>query len=366
MSETKINTILILGARAPIALELCRSFGSKNYKVLCADSQKYPIARFSKYCYKYLRLSAPALDFEKFKIELIDLVNIYQIDHIIPTSEEAFYLSMVKNELDCKVWVSNIELMDQLHNKLSFIQLAKSYFSTPKTIIYSQFSEFNKVNDFVFKPIYSRFGKRVLINKSLEEINNTIKKPIKWIAQEKIVGKQFCSYSIFDNGILKSHVTYIPKYLYKGGASLMFEPIEDKQILEKVKHFGKMINYTGQLSLDFILKDHKAFVIECNPRGTSGAHLLAKHLSKSFLNKNIEKTLNNNYKTKALKLPILIDKPFAYLNKDYREAKDVIFEYNDLQPFFGQFLSIIELYQKKVLLRKSLDKIMTYEFEYNG
>ena len=112
MLNNNQRTILILGARAPISLELCRSFARAGHIVLLGDSLRFPVSRFSKYCNSYYLLPSPALKTKIFHDKLIDLVKKEGIDDIIPTSEEAFYLSQIKLELNCKVWVSEFSLMD--------------------------------------------------------------------------------------------------------------------------------------------------------------------------------------------------------------------------------------------------------------
>jgi len=362
-----VKTILILGARAPAALELCRSFGMHKYKVICCDSNSYPIAKFSKYCNKYIKLPAPALDFYNFKKALQELVTIEKVDHLIPVNEETFYVSKIKNDLNCKVWTSDIKLLNSLHNKYLFIKMASQYFNVPKTLWFIDFKDKENAKSFVFKAIFSRFGSKVIINRSINIVENTIKDSNDWIAQEKINGDPLCSYAVFNEGKLKSYVAYKPKYFYKGGAGMLFEQVKNKEVFESIKTFGKDIHYTGQLSFDFIVENNKPYIIECNPRATSGAHLLADELVDAFLNSN-NKTLNHNenYKSKALKLPVLFNFPFAFLKKDYKQANDVIYKSGDILPIFGQVLSLLEMYYKRIITRKPMSDIMTYEFEYNG
>lgn len=359
------KTVLILGARAPIALELCRSFSANGYRVICGDPYRFPAVKFSKNCDKYFRIPSPVFEFAGFRDEIKKIVQNEKVDHIIPTSEEAFYLSRIMNELPCKTWVSDIELMDKLHNKFSFINIAKDYFATPKTIILSEFSDYANEDRYVFKAIYSRFGHGVIFGEKNLSKASSIQEKQKWIAQEKISGFSVCSYSVFDNGTLKCLVNYKPEYLYKGGASMLFENYHNKLIYSSVKKFGESMNYTGQLSFDFIISDDIPFVIECNPRGTSGAHLLDKHLAESFINKN-ELTNNIIKINKAIKLAILLEYPLAFLDKKYRKSKDVIFKLSDPLPFFGQFLSVAEIFYLKYRKRISMADVMTYDIEFNG
>lgn len=359
------KTVLILGARAPIALELCRSFSAIGYRVICGDSYMFPAVRFSRYCYKYYKIPSPVFEFDRFRDVIKKIVQNEKIEHIVPTSEEAFHLSRIKNELICKTWVSDIELMDKLHNKLSFINIAKDFFATPETIVLSEFLDFANEEKYVFKAIYSRFGHAVIFGDKMKSHTSSIEQKAKWIAQEKISGFSVCTYSVFDNGTLKCLVNYKPEYLYKGGASMLFENYHNKLIYSSVKKFGESMNYTGQLSFDFIISDDMPFVIECNPRGTSGAHLLDKHLAECFISEN--ELANNNVKVnKAIKLAILLEYPLAFLDKKYRKSKDVIFKLSDPLPFFGQFLSVAEIFYLKYRKRISMADVMTYDIEFNG
>lgn len=356
---------MILGARAPIALELCRSFSANGYRVICGDSYRFPAVRFSRYCYRYYKIPSPVFEFADFRDVIKKIVQNEKIEHLIPTSEEAFYLSRIKNELLCKIWVSDIELMDKLHNKLSFINIARDFFATPETIVLSEFLDFANEEKYVFKANYSRFGHAVIFGDKNKSHASSIEQKEKWIAQKKISGFAICTYSVFNNGILKCLVSYKPQFLYKGGASMLFEKYYNKQIYSNIKKFGESINYTGQLSFDFIISDNVPYVIECNPRGTSGAHLFDKHLAECFI---VDSELSNDVviKNKSIKLAILLEFPFAFLDKNYRDSKDVIFKLIDPMPFFGQFLSVAEIFYLKNKKGISMSDVMTYDIEFNG
>lgn len=358
------HSILIIGARAPIALELCRSFSKSGHKVVCADSLNFPAVKFSKYCNKYIKIPAPALHPNEFKITLSEIIENEKISDIIPTSEESFYLSMIKDDLKCKVWVSDFSLMDKLHNKLSFIDFAKSIFNVPETINLHNFNDYSNSKSYVFKPIYTRFGRHIFIDKSYNQIDKFIKKPNNWIAQQKLDGELICSYSIYDKGELKTNILYKPSYFYKGGAGMHFEQISNEELKSIIKQFGNDINYTGQISFDFIISNNTPFLIECNPRGTSGAHLIGEQLADCFFSK--DEIIIENQKNRALKLPILIEKPWALFEKDFRSAKDVVFDWQDILPFFGQVFSVFEFLYKKTQTGLPLSDVMTYDIEYNG
>ena len=57
MPNTK-QSILLTGARAPITLEMARSFAKQGHKVIVCDSSRLTIARWSNTVTKYYTIPA--------------------------------------------------------------------------------------------------------------------------------------------------------------------------------------------------------------------------------------------------------------------------------------------------------------------
>ncbi|WP_083921263.1 ATP-grasp domain-containing protein [Cytophaga aurantiaca] len=359
-----MQTILILGARAPIALEMARSFSAFGCRVIMADSLKWTLARWSNSVEKYYRLSAPNTKLTKYILELKQIISKEQVTHLIPTCEEAFYISMYKNEFACTVWTANFNLMNQLHNKHDFIKLASTYFSVPKTISVDTFSDWANSKDYVFKPIYSRFATSVIINKNQEYCKRTIPQPDKWIAQERIHGKEICVYTVWNDGVLKAFAAYHPLMRIGKGSSIYFEPYFDEHLFEQIQTFGTAINYTGQLCFDFIVNENGAFVLECNPRGTSGAHLLHQKLAPAFLTN--DSFILTSAKTFSIKAAILLTQPLSLFTKKFHRSSDVIIQYNDILPGLLQPLSLLEITYIKFKYNKTWLGATTGDIEWDG
>ena len=118
------------------------------------------------------------------------------------------------------------------------------------------------------------------------------------------------------------------------------------------------------MSFDFIEKNGKYYVIECNPRATSGAHLLANNLAEIFFDAQlIEKP---KFLAKGLKLPILINKPSLIFSKSFHSIRDVLFDSNDMMPMFMQVISIFEIIILAWREKLSLLEATTYDIEWNG
>ena len=359
-----MQTVLISGARAPIALEMARSFSAFGCRVIMADSLQWTLARWSNSVEKYYTLPAPNTQTALYIEQLKEIISNEQVTHFIPTCEEAFYISMHKDSFPCTVWTADFNLMNLLHNKHDFIKLATPYFTVPETITADVFSDWEHASDYVFKPMYSRFATSVLINKNETYCKNIIQHPEKWIAQKRIYGKEICVYTIWNNGTLKAFAAYHPLIRIGKGSGIYFEPYSDTTLLEQVQTFGAAINYTGQLCFDFIINDTGAFVLECNPRGTSGAHLLNTQLAPAFLNN--EAAITTPAKTFSIKAAILLTKPLAFFTKQFHSSTDVVMRSTDVLPGMLQPLSLLEIMYIKLKNNKTWLGATTGDIEWNG
>lgn len=360
-----MENILITGARAPVALEMATSFAKMGCKVIMADFLWFGVARWSKAVQRFYTLPAPRFHIDKYITKLQYIIEKEQITHLIPICEEAFYIALHQEKLACKVWTSTQTLMYKLHHKYLFSQVFQDHLPTPHTVLVRDFEDWENTENYVFKPIFSRFAMQIFIGK---KVKKSFFKPAmltEWIAQKRVVGKEVCVYSIWEAGKLKAYSAYQPLYRVGKGSALFFEPIQQERIYQLVAEFGKAIHYIGQLSFDVIVDEAgKAYFIECNPRGTSGAHLLSEHLAEAFLSNHF---CNMRY-TQAftIKSLLLIYKPFLLFSPIFYKAKDVIYRQNDLKPFFFQYLSIFEMLFTKFWRNVSWTRATMYDIEWNG
>lgn len=360
-----MENILITGARAPIALELARSFYENGHRVVMADSLRLTVARWSKAVARYYLISSPRFQPDKFIKNIQTIIRDEQITHIIPTCEESFYVANFKHNFDCHVWTADIALMDSLHNKLSFVHILKRYIRVPETLVLSDFNDWANSENYVFKPIYSRFASSVIIGKRITESYFSAEEKKHWIAQKRIQGKEICIYSIWDKGKLKAFSSYHPLLRAGIGAGIFFEGYNNKAVFEAIKTLGAKIHYTGQLSFDAIVDaNDDTFFIECNPRGTSGGHLINSRLSNAFLQENALELQEES--AFSIKYAILLLKPFRFFEQRVWKSKDVVFQWSDLLPFLLQMLSLVEITFIKFTQNISWLNATTYDIEWNN
>lgn len=365
MPNTK-QSILLTGARAPITLEMARSFAKQGHKVIVCDSSRLTIARWSNTVTKYYTIPAPKNNIKAFIEALQKIIYQEKIDHLIPTCEETIYIAQEKDKFNCKVWTCDGDLILKLHNKLTFSSFNLDGLPTPKTEILNQFTDWMNSKNYVFKAIYSRFATSVIINQEVNKTTIPEGEQVKWIAQQKINGQEICIYSIWDEGKLKGYKAYLPLYKAGKGAGVFFEPVDNQEVYELVARFGEKINYTGQLCFDVIIEESSniPYFIECNPRGTSGAHLLNNQLANCYLEKEYTTPFSNQaYK---INYAMILLHPLVLFNRNVRKAKDVVFKWNDPLPSLLQILSLLEITYKKISQKCTWLEATTGDIEWNG
>lgn len=380
--NTDRKRVLITGARAPITLHLARILNEGGMDVYVGDSVDYALSKSSNSISAFLLYPSPKYHTEEFINCLIDFQLKRQIDILVPTCEEVFYISMYQEKLSSynKVLVDEFKKMNLLHNKERFIQFVKNLgFVTPRTTLLtpelnrSTLSELN--TDFVLKKVYSRFSDSVAFYKHGAKLPKKVSNDSTWIVQERIEGQQYCSYGIAKNGKLLAHSVYKSEFTAGLGATLTFEYIDRKDIETFVREIVKELSFTGQISFDFIInKDDVAIPIECNPRATSGLHLFGKEIT-NVINDQQDCTLYPKKDTKqAIKLAVLL---YGVLQiKSLKQAKqfcdvlftfkDSIYRHHDKKPYFYQFISMFNIWKESKENQVTMLEQSTFDLSWDG
>lgn len=273
--------ILITGARAPISADLARVLAAAGQSVWLTDSLRWPIGRFSTHIQGYFQAPPPVGQFEAFSQAMANLVAAHGIECIIPTSEEVFWLAQVP-ALQPLLFAPPFEVLDALHNKAQFAHFAQrmGYGAAQNFVLRSRddaraFVHEHGTQDFVFKPVYSRFGTSVHVGPLPPVVLNLdFSRP--WLAQTRIKGQEICLYNVARQGQLLLHRAYLPRYRAGQGASIYFEPFYDEKLLAMCEQIIAALELSGQISFDVIQGECGPVLLECNPRGTSGVHLAAQ------------------------------------------------------------------------------------------
>ncbi|MEI8390430.1 MAG: ATP-grasp domain-containing protein [bacterium] len=384
--NTKKN-ILLTGGRAPVTLHLARLFAKAGHTVFVAESIKYHICLYSNTVKKNFMVPSPRFNKYDYIRALIDIIQREKIDLLIPTCEEVFYISEKIDELSdyCKVFTDKSDKLKNLHNKHQFITgIENCKIKAPETRLINSQEELNRQLTFtkfqkaVIKPVYSRFSSKIkIIFESDEKIPNIdISEKNPWILQEFTEGSQFCTYSIVQNGNITAHTAYPTTFTAGIGSSIAFENIECPEVFNWISVYAKKLNYTGQIAFDFIeTPDKEVYVIECNPRATSGIHLFDEtNLTRAFL-ENSEKIITPDKSAKAVIFLAMLTYGLCSVNsfskllswiKTFFSSKDIVFKMSDPLPFVHQFFILAGLGFFALKNKIKITEVSTMDIEWNG
>ncbi|NUR88613.1 MAG: carbamoylphosphate synthase large subunit [Nonomuraea sp.] len=344
-------TVLITGARAPVALDLARKFHRSGVRVVTADSAAAELCRSSNAVSRSHRVPPPRQAPDAYADALVEIVRQESVDLIVPTCEEIFYVSRARDRLleHCDVLAAPLETMRRLHSKWEFVRLAQEFgLPVPDT---------TKVRNVVVKPEYSRFGTRVSRLRG------------EHVAQELLEGSQTCTYSVVRDGVLKAHVAYAVDFT-ASGACVSFQPTEAPAVDAWVSTFVGKLGFTGQISFDFI----GDLPLECNPRATSGVHLLGDGLAR-VLQGQTDGVLRADPRARRMLAAAMLSFGLAGVRsaRDLRRwaafvatARDVVAEPGDRGPFAAQFGVLWSNWLRSLWTRRSIIECSTYDIEWNG
>lgn len=274
-----MSTILITGARAPIALDLARSFAAAGHDVHLADSVRPWTARLARGM-RLHRFAPPRFAFAQFVRDFGDLVAKLEPVLIVPTCEEVFYVAEAAARLGLsnRVFAPRPDMLRRLHSKVTFPEvLAHAGVAAPGTRRAVSVADLEpaRSGELVFKPEFSRFASHALVRPdaaAVARIKPTAEAP--WAVQDFVAGEEICIWSAARAGEIVAFAAYKPRWRLGRSASFYFENERDPALLETARKIARSIDATGQLSFDVIRRDDGTIVpIECNPRGISGIHL---------------------------------------------------------------------------------------------
>lgn len=374
---------LITGARAPVVWDIAVNLEKHGHRVYLADSLKNSIAKICPAIQSFHLLPSVRQNLKEYLYSLCLLLKQYRIDYLLPTCEEVFYISAIKNELSVytEVICPNLLLLQKLHNKLTVLEITfGSDVLSPHTRVLKDITTPHSLDlsKYVLKKEYCRFGTDVKLVPSLADLGKARQAENSHnrnLLQEKIEGEEICCYAILTKGFVALCVCYLPKYRLGDSASIYFESQEDPQILEFLQYFAKNHNYSGQISFDFIRNSKGLFLLECNPRTTSGVHLCDDtDLATLLTVKSSVTWLPLESKTAQIKLAMLLFEGPRYLFsgqfnsfiKDFRKGRDIFGGKNQYSILKQQVLSLYELFCLAGKNRQSLRTVSTADIEWNG
>lgn len=378
--------VLFTGGRSPATLALLRLFAQAGYHCEVAESLQPNLAGASRFCAANHTVAPPRQQTAGFVADLCRLVRERQLELLIPTCEETFYVARHKREIEaagCRVLTASIDVLTNLHSKYQFNQLLRALkLPVPATERVSSLARLESLlpewGEVVLKPEFSRFASAVLIKPDLAQIRQQVHptETEAWVLQEFLPGRQYCSYSVAHHGRLQAHSVYPTMYSMGPGATIYFESVDVPEIEATVRKLVESLDYSGQISFDFIHSRDQYFPIECNPRTTTGTFLFAAGdgLPEAFHPDLAENRLIRPLTPRPvqLTLPMLLYALPGHLGqapqliKDMLAARDPLMQLNDFRPFLAQFGLMAKTLLAARRLGLGLMAASTHDIEWNG
>lgn len=373
--------ILITGARAPVALHLCRLLAHDGCKVFLGDSYDHPLSAASNRHSGYIKLPRPRDDLDGYGAALNDAVATHGIDLIIPTCEEVFYLGQLAQigTLGAPLLAPSMDLLSVAHNKFAFMELAKGYgLDVPHTRLIETRAGFDQTDPkrTVYKPVWSRFASEVLIKpdpRQLAKITPSTAAP--WVAQDCVEGDEISVYAIARHGTYLGHAAYRSLFKAGKGAGVCFEPVHDGAVRDWVQTFVEASGWHGQISFDMMRRaDGTVVPLECNPRATSGLHFFSDGAAfqsglwaGTSVRPDVTGILGSRLALWIYGLPTALKTARLGAFRTTLKTMGEILDWpNDHAPVRAQFRALREITKIALRDRVSLQQASTRDIEWNG
>lgn len=377
------RTVIVTGARAPAALHIGRIFKVAGWRVLLADTFRNPMTRASRMIDDYVRLPSPRAGFGAYAEEVRGVVARERPDLVVPTCEEIFYLAAARDRrgIAMPLFAPPFDQLAKVHNKADFAERSIGHgCDAPETIRLTSIDDVARIvsraRNLVFKPAWSRFGSRVLIQPTPEQL--AILRPTEldpWVAQAYLPGEEISAYGVAHGGRLLAFQAYQPTYRVGLGAGVAFVRVSNDRARAFASNLAAALDWTGQISFDFRHDaDGRLRVIECNPRTTSGVHYFSgtDGLERAILGESSGTATGAAAMTLPLAM-IAYGLPHAMRNlgvrrwwADFRAMEDLSAWPGDRPLLAAQLRALAEITGRAIRHRSGLVEASVRDIEWDG
>lgn len=382
-----VERVLITGARAPAALDLARSFAAAGFEVHMADCAPGLMARLSRTPARVHRYAAPRKEAVRFGQDLDGLVAGLAPVLIVPTCEEVFHLAglAASRPWRDRLFAPPLETLRRLHLKSAFAaEAAAQGLDVPLTHRITDRAGLlafaDQAADLVFKPDGSRFGTRCLISPQPEELNDLAPSPADpWVVQARVRGEEVSFYAVCRSGQLVAFSAYRSSWRLGGGAGYAFVGL-DAAVADRLRSIAERLAAEsvgdGQFACDAIVDEAgRPWLIECNPRATSGVHLFDRRpdLALALAGRGEMATPPQGLTRHVAPALWRFGLPEALRQGDLtgwreqrRSGQDVISAPADRAPVLGALIDSVIFSAQALAQGLSLEAAMTADIEWNG
>lgn len=375
--------VLITGVRAPAALDLARSLSAAGFEAHMADCVPARIARWSKTPQAVHRHASPVHQPARYARDIRALIDRLEPIAVSPACEEVFHLSALA---EAQGWTDRLiapppDTLAELHHKGRFAALCRRLgLPVPDTAVVTDPAELIRCaenTDVVVKPAWSRFGAHTLISPSaaaLSRITPSTNTP--WVIQTRLHGDEVSLYAVAHQGRLTAFSAYRSDWRVRGGAAYVFQPLTGP-LSDQLRAMAQTLAahaVTGQIACDAIIDaDGAPWLIECNPRATSGVHLFNRGpaFGLALLGRATAEAapdpVRNSLAMDSFGLARALREGRLTAWRDQRRAsRDILAAPGDPGPLWGALADTAAFGLRAFTSGHSLAEAMTADIEWNG
>lgn len=370
------GTVIVTGARAPVALDIARSFRALGWTVHLADSVPATAARWSRPAFSVHRLPPPRTAFAAFRAALARLVEATGATLVVPTCEEVFYIAAAAPP--ARVFAPPPDVLRRLHSKALFADVARGAGVTvPDTHAIDAAAALPALplDRIVLKPEFSRFAAATLIRPSPRTVARLRPSPThRWVAQPFVAGEELCLWTATHAGRVTAHALYRPAWRHGRSAAYAFEAVDWPPAIAMARRIARATGATGQLSFDLIrTPDGTAVPIECNPRAVSGVHLFdGPALALAILGETVPPPAPGTRRHLAPAMALLgvpsalAARRWRSFRNQWRDGRDAITRPGDRWPAAGALVDAARFAALGLSRWHSPTRQTTADIEWNG
>ncbi len=296
--------VLVTSSRMPFAVGMIRKLADAGHDVYASDAYNLAPGSHSRYLAGHFITASPRGDTEQFVADVERIATENEIDVIVPAFEEAFYLATQHERMSqaARLYAAPFATLARLHDKAVFQALVTGLgLRTPETLVARSDdelrSQIERFPRYFARAAFSRGGVELLTNTgplaghvSIDDCHPTPESP--WLVQEFVDGPMLCTYTTMHAGTATAHCTYRAPRQWEHSTGIQFLSVDGTETLKVAEAIASELEYTGQMSLDFVDSDGELYLIECNPRATDGVLLVDdRDLAEGILEERRELTM---------------------------------------------------------------------------
>ncbi|NUP06712.1 MAG: ATP-grasp domain-containing protein [Polyangiaceae bacterium] len=353
----------------PCAIDEIRKLGERGHEIIASDTFFSAPGNHSRYATKRFVTPSPRHDTERFVAEIARIVDTEQVDLVLPAFEEVLFLA--KHDVPMprsRRFFPSFHVLETLQDKYRFGALARRLgLNAPEAVVVTSREDLRRAaarfGDYFAKPVNSRGGVDLLTNAGARAGMLTIEdcdvsKASPWLVQPYVEGRDVCTFSIVQHGVVTGHATYIHPREIEHSGGIAFESVDIPECVTIAQRIAAATHYHGQLSFDMIETPRGMVLIECNPRPTAGVHMMSPDMLEAALLDERGRELRvvppgvrRKYAIALLRDMILhVDEAKEDAKYLFSDAKEVVTDRDDWKPAVYQVFS----YGRVIAYRRKL------------